>query len=134
MVGHRSTRYEHFGWAAARLDDVLNLVPARLSAVLISLAAPAASGSIARSAAVAWRDAGRHRSPNAGWPESAMAGALDVALAGPRRYAERIVDDPFLNARGRQSANADDIGRALRVYVLACALHGALYAALVVCL
>jgi adenosylcobinamide-phosphate synthase len=134
MVGHRSTRYEHFGWAAARLDDVLNLVPARLSAVLISLAAPAASGSIARSAAVAWRDAGRHRSPNAGWPESAMAGALDVALAGPRRYAERIVDDPFLNAGGRQSANANDIGRALRVYVLACALHGALYAALVVCL
>ena len=134
MVGHRSTRYEHFGWAAARLDDVLNLVPARLSAVLISLAAPAASGSIVRSAAVAWRDAGLHRSPNAGWPESAMAGALDVALVGPRRYAERIVDDPFLNAGGRPSANADDIGRALRVYVLACALHGALYAALVVCL
>ena len=134
MVGHRTTRHEHFGWAAARLDDALNLVPARLSAVLISLAAPAAGGSIVRSAAVAWRDAGRHRSPNAGWPESAMAGALDVALAGPRRYAERIVDDPFLNAGGRQNANADDIGRALRVYVLACALHGALYAALVVCL
>jgi adenosylcobinamide-phosphate synthase len=134
MVGHRSTRYEHFGWAAARLDDVLNLVPARLSAVLISLAAPAASGSIVRSAAVAWRDAGLHRSPNAGWPESAMAGALDVALVGPRRYAERVVDDPFLNAGGSHSANADDIGRALCVYVLACTLHGALYAALVVCL
>jgi adenosylcobinamide-phosphate synthase len=134
MVGHRTARHEHFGWAAARLDDLLNLVPARLSAILISLAAPAAGGSIARSTAVAWRDAGLHRSPNAGWPESAMAGALDVALAGPRRYAERIVDDPFLNAGGRRNANANDIGRALRVYVLACALQGAFYAALVVCL
>jgi adenosylcobinamide-phosphate synthase len=134
MVGHRTARHEHFGWAAARLDDVLNLAPARLSAVLISLAAPAAGGSIMRSAAVAWRDAGRHRSPNAGWPESAMAGALGVALAGPRRYAERVVVDPFLNSGGRRNANAGDIGRALRVYVLACALHVGLYAALVVCL
>jgi adenosylcobinamide-phosphate synthase len=132
MVGHRTARHEQFGWAAARLDDLLNLVPARLSAVLVALAAPAAGGSIAKSAAVAWRDAGRHRSPNAGWPESAMAGALDVALAGPRRYAERIVDDPFLNAGGRKDANATDISRALRVYVAACALHGAVYAALVV--
>jgi adenosylcobinamide-phosphate synthase len=134
MVGHRTARHEQFGWAAARLDDLLNLVPARLSAVLVSLAAPAAGRSIVCSAAVAWRDAGLHRSPNAGWPESAMAGALGVALAGPRRYAERIVDDPFLNAAGRKDANANDISRALRVYVLACVLHGALYAALVVCL
>jgi adenosylcobinamide-phosphate synthase len=134
MIGHRTARHEQFGWAAARLDDLLNLVPARLSAVLVALAAPIVGGSIAVSASVAWRDASVHRSPNAGWPESAMAGALGIALAGPRRYAERTVDDPFLNTDGRRDANADDIGRALRVYVTACVLQAALYAALVVCL
>ena len=134
MIGHRTARHEQFGWAAARLDDLLNLVPARLSAVLVALAAPIVGGSIALSASVAWRDASVHRSPNAGWPESAMAGALGIALAGPRRYAERTVDDPFLNTDGRRDANADDIGRALRVYVTACVLQAALYAALVVCL
>jgi len=134
MIGHRTARHEQFGWAAARLDDLLNLVPARFSAVLVAFVAPVVGGSIAQSARVAWRDAGVHRSPNAGWPESAMAGALGIALAGPRRYPERIVDDPFLNADGRHDANADDIGRALRVYMLACVLQAALYAALVVCL
>jgi adenosylcobinamide-phosphate synthase len=134
MIGHRTARHEQFGWAAARLDDLLNLVPARLSAILIALAAPMANGSIAQAATVAWRDASVHRSPNAGWPESAMAGSLGIALAGPRRYAERTVDDPFLNAEGRRDANAGDIGRALRVYMVACVLHAAIYAAVVVCL
>lgn len=133
MIGHRTARHEQFGWAAARLDDVMNLLPARLSAVFVALAAPVAGGSIAKAVATAWRDAKLHRSPNAGWPESAMAGALGIALAGPRRYAERVVDDPFLNADGRRSATADDIGRALRVYMAACAWHAALYAALIVC-
>jgi adenosylcobinamide-phosphate synthase len=134
MIGHRTARHEQFGWAAARLDDLLNLAPARLSAIFIALAAPVAGGSIAHAASVAWRDAAAHRSPNAGWPESAMAGGLGIALAGPRRYAERTVDDPFLNAEGRRDASADDIGRALRLYVTACVLHAALYAALVLCL
>jgi adenosylcobinamide-phosphate synthase len=76
------------------------------------------------------RDAPTHRSPNAGWPETAMAGALGLALAGPRRYAEGLVDDPFLNAQGRKEAVPDDIGRALDLYFAACVVEGASYAAL----
>lgn len=134
MIGHRTMRHEAFGWAAARLDDGLNLVPARLSGLLIAIAAPAARGGIASSLRIMWRDAGLHRSPNAGWPESAMAGALQLALAGPRRYAERTVDDSFLNAGGRKDAVPHDIRRALLVLVAAGALHAGLYAALVVLL
>ena len=132
MIGHRTARHEAFGWAAARLDDVLNLVPARLSGLLVGLAAPVAKGQVASALRVMARDARLHRSPNAGWPESAMAGALQLALAGPRRYAERTVDDPFLNATGRKDARPEDIRRALRVLVAASALHAATYAALVV--
>jgi adenosylcobinamide-phosphate synthase len=104
MIGHRGERYEAFGWATARLDDVLNLIPARLSGLIIALLAPVAGGSIATALRVMMRDARLHRSPNAGWPESAMAAALGLALAGPRRYNQTIVDDPFLNAEGRRDA------------------------------
>ena len=76
------------------------------------------------------RDAAQHRSPNAGWPESAMAGALGIALAGPRRYAEGLVNDPFLNAGAREAATPDDIGRALDLFAAACLLQAAVYAAL----
>jgi adenosylcobinamide-phosphate synthase len=131
MIGHRTARHESFGWAAARLDDVLNLLPARLSAVLVAAAAPIAAGSMRRALAVTFRDARLHRSPNAGWPESAMAGALGLALAGPRRYGARVVDDPFLNKEGRCDANAGDISRALRILVLACVLHAAIYAGVI---
>jgi adenosylcobinamide-phosphate synthase len=127
MIGHRTARHESFGWAAARLDDVLNLLPARLSAVLVAAAAPIAGGSMREAFAVTLRDARLHRSPNAGWPESAMAGALGLALAGPRRYGARVVDDPFLNKDGRRDANAGDISRALKILVLACILHAAIY-------
>ena len=130
MIGHRTPRHRDFGWAAARLDDLLNLVPARLAGVLIALAAPVARGSIVTSLRTMRRDARRHRSPNAGWPESAMAGALSIALAGPRRYGGSVVDDPFLNAEGRKDAMPDDIGRALRILIAACALEFAVYAAL----
>jgi adenosylcobinamide-phosphate synthase len=130
MIGHRGERYEAFGWAAARLDDVLNFIPARLSGLIIALAVPIAGGSIATALRVMMRDARMHRSPNAGWPESAMAAALGLALAGPRRYGATIVDDPFLNAAGRRDAEPADIARALRVFVAACVLHTALYAAL----
>jgi adenosylcobinamide-phosphate synthase len=130
MIGHRSARHEAFGWAAARLDDLVNLVPARLTGVLLALVAPLTGGSITVSLQVMRRDAPKHRSPNAGWPESAMAGALGLALAGPRRYAEAVVDDPFLNADGRAEATPDDIGRALDLYFSACVLVGAGYAAL----
>lgn len=130
MIGHRNERYEMFGWAAARLDDLVNLIPARLTGLLLAIVAPIVGGSIAVSLRVMRRDAPTHRSPNAGWPESAMAGALGLALAGPRRYAERMVDDPFLNAEGRAEVTPDDIGRALDLYFAACVVEGASYAAL----
>jgi adenosylcobinamide-phosphate synthase len=130
MIGHRSPRHESFGWAAARLDDLLNLAPARLAAALIALVAPLAGGSAAQAFKVVWRDASKHRSPNAGWPESAMAGALGLALAGPRRYGSRLVDDPFLNAGARMDAGSADIRRALNLLIAACSLEAAIYAAL----
>jgi adenosylcobinamide-phosphate synthase len=130
MIGHRSERYQSFGWAAARLDDLVNLVPARLSALLLAIAAPVAGGSVGTSLRVVKRDATKHRSPNAGWPESAMAGALGVALAGPRRYATHMVDDPFLNAEATSRIVPDDIGRALDLYAAACVIEAASYAAL----
>jgi adenosylcobinamide-phosphate synthase len=130
MIGHRSPRHESFGWAAARLDDLLNLAPARVAAVLIALVAPVAGGSAATALKVTWRDASKHKSPNAGWPESAMAGALGLALAGPRRYGKRLVDDPFLNAGARMDAGPADIRRALNLLIAACLLEAAIYAAL----
>jgi adenosylcobinamide-phosphate synthase len=130
MIGHRTERYGSFGWAAARLDDLVNLIPARLAAVLLAVAAPIAGGSIGTSFTVVRRDASKHRSPNAGWPESAVAGALGLALAGPRRYADHVVDDPFLNAEANQKAVPDDIGRALDLYTGACVIEAAVYAAL----
>jgi adenosylcobinamide-phosphate synthase len=130
MIGHRTPRHRDFGWAAARLDDVLNIFPARLAGFLVGLAAPVARGSIVASLKTMWRDARKHRSPNAGWPESAMAGALGIALSGPRRYGEVIVDDPFLNADARKDAAPADIGLALKVLVAACVLECAVYAAL----
>ena len=116
MIGHRTPRHAAFGWAAARLDDLVNLPASRLSALL--LVAAAALGD--RNAAVAaWRavrrDATRHRSPNAGYPEAAMAGALDLALAGPRAYGGVPVDDAFMGD-GRREATAADIRAALALY------------------
>ncbi|MGY4569360.1 adenosylcobinamide-phosphate synthase CbiB [Bradyrhizobium pachyrhizi] len=103
MIGHRTERHEAFGWAAARIDDLANLVPARLTGVLFVLLAPNRSQ--------AWscvlRDAQRHRSPNAGWPEAAMAGALGVRLSGPRIYHGHIADEPWLNEGARDPAAAD---------------------------
>jgi adenosylcobinamide-phosphate synthase len=130
MIGHHSERYESFGWAAARLDDLVNWAPARLSALLLAVAAPIAGGSIGTALRVVQRDAKKHRSPNAGWPESAAAGALGLALAGPRRYAGYEVADPFLNAEATKAAAPDDIGRALDLYTAACVIEAAVYAAL----
>ena len=130
MIGHRTERYKSYGWTAARLDDLVNLVPARLSALLLASAAPIAGGTISNSLKVVKRDASKHRSPNAGWPESAMAGALGVALAGPRSYATHMVEDPFLNAEATSPAVPDDIGRALDLYTAACVIEAAGYAAL----
>ncbi|MFC3676891.1 adenosylcobinamide-phosphate synthase CbiB [Ferrovibrio xuzhouensis] len=127
MIGHRSDRYRAFGWAAARLDDLVNLPASRLSALLLVLAAALLPG--ARPAAAfgaVERDAGRHRSPNAGWPEAAMAGALGLKLAGPRRYGDAWVEDHWMGGPdGRAAADAGDIRRALRLYVVACSLLAA---------
>ena len=112
MIGHRSARFLAFGWGAARLDDVANLIPSRLSGVLLALA------SIPRTRqalGVMWRDAKKHRSPNAGYPEAAMAGALDVRLAGPRQYGIRFSTDAPINAQGRE-AGVLDIRQALRYF------------------
>jgi adenosylcobinamide-phosphate synthase len=123
MIGHRDPRHLAFGWASARFDDLLNLVPARLSGMLLAVAAAfVARGRLGRSLRIMWRDAGKHRSPNAGWPEAAIAGALDLALAGPRRYGALVVDDPWLGD-GRARATPADIRRALAVFVVACLIQ-----------
>src|ERR1051326_539668 len=122
MIGHRTIRYRAFGWAAARLDDLLNLVPARLSGLLIAGAAAFAGDTAPeRALRVMLRDARKHHSPNAGWPEAAMAGALGLALAGPRDYAEERVEDPWIGS-GTLLARPADITRALRLYAVACLL------------
>lgn len=114
MIGHREARWRAFGWAAARTDDIANLVPARLSAVLICLAGKGGWR-------VTWRDQARHASPNAGWPEAAMAGALGLSLAGPVAYDGVLHDKPWIGGEGRQSTGSD-VRRALTVYIRACLL------------
>jgi len=110
MIGHRSDKYLEFGWAAARLDDVMNYIPARLSALLIILA----TGS-AHALKVIREDANHHRSPNAGWPEAAMAGALNIALSGPRAYGGKLTNDTFVNSEGKRILGPADIEAAVRV-------------------
>ncbi|MBO9545153.1 adenosylcobinamide-phosphate synthase CbiB [Caulobacter sp.] len=113
MIGHREPRWRSFGWASARCDDLLNLVPARLAGVLV---ASAGLGGWK----VMLRDAGKHASPNAGWPEAAMAGALGVRLGGPAWYDGMLSKRPVLG-EGR-APEAADVPRALRVYLVACAI------------
>ncbi len=126
MIGHQTQHYRSFGWAAARFDDLVNLAPARLSGLLIAGAALFAErGQPVRALAIMLRDARKHCSPNAGWPEGAMAGALGLALAGPRRYPEGLVADPWVGDGTAQAATSD-IVRALSLYKLACLLQGGL--------
>jgi adenosylcobinamide-phosphate synthase len=116
MIGHHTPRHEDFGYAAARLDDLVNLPASRLAALLLIAAAALTKDA---SAAAAWsavrQDASRHRSPNAGYPEAAMAGALGLSLAGPRVYGGVLIDDAVMG-HGRRDANAADIRRALTLY------------------
>jgi adenosylcobinamide-phosphate synthase len=122
MIGHRTARHGAFGWAAARLDDLVNLPASRLSALLLVAAAAITSPAAAMEALRAVvRDARYHRSPNAGWPEAATAGALGLALAGPRSYGGIVVADALMGS-GRRSATAADIRRALALYRRADAL------------
>jgi adenosylcobinamide-phosphate synthase len=122
MIGHRSSRYLTFGRAAARLDDGVNWLPARLAGTLLVAAALLMPGADAPRAWRAMRrDARRHRSPNAGWQEAAMAGAMGFALAGPRQYGVDVVDDAWMGD-GRRDLDAADIRAALRLYRWACGL------------
>ena len=132
MIGHRTPRHEAFGRVAARIDDLVNLPASRLSALLLIVAAATTSRA---AAAQAWRavmrDASHHRSPNAGYPEAAMAGALDLALAGPRVYAGVEIEDAIMG-RGRRAATSADIRTALALFRRADALLIGLFAVVVV--
>ncbi len=122
MIGHRSPRHEAFGWAAARLDDVMNFVPARLSALLIAAAVLPSRRAAGAAIQAALNDAAKHKSPNAGWPEAALAGALDLALGGPRRYGTTAVDGAWLNPGGRRDSGPGDIRDAVRLIDVAWAV------------
>lgn len=126
MVGYRNDKYRAFGWASARLDDVLNLVPARLAGLIIALSALfSARGNPLRALTTMVRDARHHKSPNSGWPEAAMAGALGLALGGPRKYPGLVVDEKWLGA-GRARATVADIDRALHLFSAACLVDAGL--------
>jgi len=119
MIGYRNARYEAFGMAAARLDDAANWLPARLTGLLVVAAALVTPGARAKRAfATVLRDAPMHRSPNAGWPEAAFAGALGFALGGPRRYGKDMVADTWIGD-GRRALDAADVERALVLYRVA---------------
>jgi adenosylcobinamide-phosphate synthase len=124
MIGHRTSRHEAFGWAAARLDDALNYVPARITAILVLLLPP----QLGRLGAVA-AEAATHASPNAGWPEAAFADRLGVSLGGPRSYDGIPSDGPWFNRAGRPPVRRD-IRRGLRLALAVGILHGLAYAAL----
>jgi adenosylcobinamide-phosphate synthase len=129
MIGHRTPRHEAFGWAAARFDDVVNLPASRLAALFILAAALLMRADWRAGARAVRRDAGHHRSPNAGWPEAAMAGALGLRLAGPRVYGETLVPDGWMGD-GRAEATVIDLRQALAIVRFACALQIAVVAIL----
>jgi adenosylcobinamide-phosphate synthase len=103
MIGYRTQNYEAFGWAAAKLDDLANFLPARLTGLLFALTATKPIYSMS----IMWRDAGKHRSPNAGWPESGFAAALNIQLSGPRDYEGTRSNDKWLHEEGRNPTEKD---------------------------
>ncbi|TCK29070.1 adenosylcobinamide-phosphate synthase [Ancylobacter aquaticus] len=131
MIGHRDARHLYFGWAAARFDDLINLPASRLSGALIVIGALFVRGASPwRAITAIRRDAARHRSPNAGWPEAAMAGALGIAIAGPRHYGGTLSVDGLMGEGGRYECTAKDIRRALALYRAADAVMVGLVAVL----
>lgn len=125
MIGHRTPRHRAFGWAAARIDDVANLIPARLTGLLFAAVSDRPRAALATMA----RDARHHRSPNAGWPEAAMAGALGIRLSGPRIYADGVADEPWVNMAA-SDPGARDIMAGLALYGRAMVALGAVLLAL----
>ncbi|MCY4263432.1 MAG: adenosylcobinamide-phosphate synthase CbiB [Gammaproteobacteria bacterium] len=124
MIGHQNSRYQVFGGFAARLDDFANWIPARLTGSLL-----AGASMTQKAFRVMWRDASKHRSPNAGWPEAALAGALGVRLSGPRSYAMHMYRDPWLNPEA-DDPEASDIEKGLTLYLRTLGLCGAILALL----
>jgi len=123
MIGYRNEQYAAFGFTAAKLDDVLNLIPARLTGLIIAIAATVApKANPLRAFSTMWRDASKHKSPNAGWPEGAMAGALNLSLAGPRKYIQHTQNDPWIG-QGSAQATGSDVDRALYLYIVACLIN-----------
>jgi adenosylcobinamide-phosphate synthase len=132
MIGHKSELYRAFGWASARADDLVNLPASRLAALWLVLASTILRGLSSRDAiAAVRRDASKHRSPNAGWPEAAMAGALRLRLGGPRAYDGVMLDEPWMGD-GREETSARDIRVALTQYRVACVIQFAVLACLAV--
>jgi len=130
MVGYKNDKYLAFGWASARLDDLIMLAPARLAGLMLALAACGTpKGNPFRAIATMITDARHHRSPNSGWPEAAMAGALGLALGGPRKYPGLVVDEKWIGA-GRARLTAPDIDRALVLFAVACLVNAGAVAGL----
>ena len=131
MIGYRTPRHAAFGMVAARLDDVLNYVPARIAAVMIVIASAfVPRGRPVSALRVMARDRGKHRSPNAGWPEAAMAGGIGAALAGPRSYDGAVEDEPWIGGEFSAQIGSGDIRRALYLFVVACLFEAAVVAVL----
>lgn len=124
MIGHKSETYVDFGRAAARLDDIANWPAARLSILLIAVGALVKRGisALGNAIRVAVPDGGLHRSPNSGRPEAAMAGALDIQLAGPRIYGGEVVREPMINGAGRDTATVSDIEAGISIFYSACSM------------
>jgi len=126
MIGYRSNKYAAFGKAAARLDDAANWIPARLAALMTVVAAALTGNDPAQALRVMWRDASTHASPNAGWPEAAFAGALGLALGGPRTYPGQGLKKHWIGGDGKRRYGPKGIERGLRLYIVACAVNGLL--------
>ena len=132
MIGYRNKRYAAFGFTAARLDDALNIIPSRLAGLMIVIAAMFAPTANPKAAWTAMRrDAPKHGSPTAGWTEAPMAGALNIALAGPRKYADKVVDGAWMGD-GTAQIGARDIRRALNLYMIANLINAGMVAGLAV--
>ena len=132
MIGYKTERHAAFGMATARLDDAVNYIPARIAGLFIVAAAMfVPKGLSSQALSVMLRDGAKHRSPNAGWPEAAMAGALGVALSGPRRYDGKTVDEPWLGEEFSARIGPAEINRALYLFVVACLINAVVIAAVV---
>ena len=125
MIGYRTEKYRAFGKAAARLDDAANWIQARLAGLITALAAVFTGDDWARALRVMWRDAGSHASPNAGWPEAAFAGALGLALGGPRTYPGQGTKEHWIGGDGERRYGPQGIGRGLKLYIWACGVNAA---------